>query len=100
MEFGSNIFQFKFHTEFDMERVLKGGPWSFDNQALMLRRWQKGMMAKKCEIWVRFFMGPNLGGPIWHGVSQGGGGGGEETGGCRGSWEEAQAGTLEPLYEG
>ena len=29
MEVGSNLFEFKFHTEFDMKRVLKGGPWSF-----------------------------------------------------------------------
>jgi len=43
VEVGSNLFQFKFSTEFDMERVFKGGPWIFDNQALMLRRWQRGM---------------------------------------------------------
>lgn len=36
---GANLFQFKFKTEFDMERILRGGPWSFDNQALMLRHW-------------------------------------------------------------
>ena len=27
----SNLFQFKFKTEFDMERVFKRGPWTFDN---------------------------------------------------------------------
>ena len=58
MEVGSNLFQFKFHTEFDMERVLKGGLWSFDNQALMLRKWQKGMTAKNVKfdsvsLWVQ-----------------------------------------------
>ena len=63
MEVGSNILQFKFHTEFDMERVLKGGPWSFDNQALMLRRWQKGMTAKNVKfesvsLWVQIWGGP------------------------------------------
>ena len=31
VEVGQNLFQFKFQTEFDMERVLNGGPWSFDN---------------------------------------------------------------------
>ena len=50
IEVGPNLFQFKFHTEFELERVLKGGPWSFDNQALMLRRWQKGMTAKNVKF--------------------------------------------------
>ena len=26
VDVGSNLFQFKFQTEFDMERILKGGP--------------------------------------------------------------------------
>ena len=29
VEVGSNLFQFKFDTEFDMEQILRGGPWSF-----------------------------------------------------------------------
>ena len=33
-----NLFQFKFKTEFDMDRVFKGGPWTFDNQVLLLRK--------------------------------------------------------------
>ncbi|KAL0013935.1 hypothetical protein SO802_001004 [Lithocarpus litseifolius] len=36
LEVGSNLFQFNFHTEFEMERAFRGGPWTFDNQALML----------------------------------------------------------------
>ena len=36
LEVGSNLFQFKFLSEFDMIRVIKGGPWTFDNQLLML----------------------------------------------------------------
>ena len=43
VEVGANLFQFKFQTEFDMERVLKGGPWMFDNHVLLLVRWQTGM---------------------------------------------------------
>jgi len=43
VEVGANLFQFKFQTEFDMERVLRGGPWTFDNQVLLLIRWQSGM---------------------------------------------------------
>ena len=50
MDVGSNLFQFKFQTEFEMERVFKGGPWTFDNQALMLRRWQKGMTARNVKF--------------------------------------------------
>ena len=57
VEVGSNLFQVKFHREFDMDRVLKGGPWSFDNQVLLLRRWQPGMTAANVKfdsvaLWV------------------------------------------------
>ena len=57
MEVGSNLFQFKFQIEFEMERVFRGGPWTFDNQALMLCRWQKGMTARNVKfesipLWV------------------------------------------------
>uniref|UniRef100_A0A7N2LJS9 DUF4283 domain-containing protein n=1 Tax=Quercus lobata TaxID=97700 RepID=A0A7N2LJS9_QUELO len=40
---GPNQFQFEFQSEFEMDRILRGGPWSFDNQLLMLQRWKKGM---------------------------------------------------------
>lgn len=33
-EVGPNLFQFKFQSEFDMSKVLSGGPSSFDNQLL------------------------------------------------------------------
>lgn len=46
IEVGSNLFQFKFKIEFELEQVWKRGPWTFDNQVLMLRRWQSGMTAK------------------------------------------------------
>ena len=39
VEVGSNLFQFKFKTELELERVFKGGPWTFDNQVLLLRKW-------------------------------------------------------------
>ena len=54
-EVGSNLFQFKFKIEFDLERVLRGGPWSFDNQVLMVRRWQAG-----CEVQCGGSMGANF----------------------------------------
>ena len=43
LEVGPNLFQFKFQSEFDLDRILRGGPWTFDNQLLLLQRWKKGM---------------------------------------------------------
>ena len=31
VEVGLNLFQFKFKIEFEMERIRKSSPWSFDN---------------------------------------------------------------------
>ena len=36
VEVGSNLFQFKFQSEFEMSHILRGGPWTLDNQLLML----------------------------------------------------------------
>lgn len=63
VEVGANLFQFKFKTEFDMERILRGGPWSFDNQALMLRNWQKDMTTanvkfEAASLWVQIWGAP------------------------------------------
>lgn len=60
---GSNLFQFKFKSDFELERVLKGGPWTFDNQALMLRRWQPGMTAANVKfdsvaLWIQIWDAP------------------------------------------
>ena len=33
-----------------MNRVLKGGPWTFDNQVLLLVRWKSGMIAGKVKF--------------------------------------------------
>ena len=30
--------------------MLKGGPWSFDNQLLMLKKWQKGTIASNVKL--------------------------------------------------
>ena len=35
-EVGINLFQFKFQLEYELDRILRGGPWTFDNQLLML----------------------------------------------------------------
>ena len=63
IEVGSNLFQFKFQSKFEMNRVLKGGPWTFDNQLLMLQRWQKGMTGGNIKwtyasLWVQIWGAP------------------------------------------
>ena len=42
VEVGSNLFQFKFQTKFDLSHVLKGGSWSFDNQLFYSRDGSEG----------------------------------------------------------
>ena len=63
LEVGSNLFQFKFQSKFDLIRVLKGGPWSFDNQLLMLTKWRKGMTASNVKLdcaslWIQIWGAP------------------------------------------
>ena len=58
LEVGPNLFQFKFHLEFEMDRILRGGPWPFDNHLLMLQRWKKGMTVgnikmENASLWVQ-----------------------------------------------
>ena len=63
VEVGSNLFQFKFDSEFELVQVLKGGPWTFDNQVLLMRKWQPGMTAKNVQfdtisLWVQIWGAP------------------------------------------
>ena len=58
-----NLYQFKFTSEFDMNRVLKGGPWTFNNQVLLLIRWKSGMTAGNVKFeavscWVQIWGAP------------------------------------------
>ena len=60
MEVGSNLFLFKFKSEFEWDRVLSGGPWTFDNQVLMLCRWQLGMTVANVKfesvaLWIQIW---------------------------------------------
>ena len=60
VEVGANLFQFKFKTEFEMERIIKSGPWSFDNQVLMVKRWKQGMTAGNVQfdsvaLWIQIW---------------------------------------------
>uniref|UniRef100_A0A7N2LLQ3 DUF4283 domain-containing protein n=1 Tax=Quercus lobata TaxID=97700 RepID=A0A7N2LLQ3_QUELO len=63
VEVGTSLFQFKFNTKYDLERVFRGGPWTFDNQALMLQRWKKGMTAENVRfesvaLWIQIWGAP------------------------------------------
>lgn len=46
-EVGEDILQFKFPNEFQLKWVLDNGPWSFENNLLLLRRWERGLSTKK-----------------------------------------------------
>ena len=63
VEVGSNLFQFKFRSEFELNRVYTGGLWSFVNQALLLTRWKSGMTATNVKfdsiaLWVQIWGAP------------------------------------------
>ena len=63
IEVGLNLFQFKFQIEFDMACILQDGPWSFDNQLLLLQRWQKGMAVgnirlEHASLWIQIWGAP------------------------------------------
>ena len=49
---GSNLFQFKFQSEYNLDRILGGGggTWSFDNQLLMLTWWKAGISTKNVVL--------------------------------------------------
>ena len=63
LDVGPNLFQLKFNTEFDMMCILRGGPWTFNNQLLMLKRWYKGMTTgnvkwEHASLWVQIWDAP------------------------------------------
>nr|POF08687.1 hypothetical protein CFP56_04806 [Quercus suber] len=43
VDVGNNILQFKFSSEYQLKWVEKNGPWNFDNNLLLLCRWEKGL---------------------------------------------------------
>ncbi|GAU30590.1 hypothetical protein TSUD_392810 [Trifolium subterraneum] len=54
----TGLFLFQFSHELDMEGVLQGGPWSFDNQMLLVQRVQVGVQIENiplhhAEFWVQ-----------------------------------------------
>ena len=64
LEVGPNLFQFKFQFEFDLDWIFRGGPWIFDNQLLLLKRWNKGMnvgniQLEVASLWVQIWGAPD-----------------------------------------
>ncbi|XP_027184311.1 uncharacterized protein LOC113782635 [Coffea eugenioides] len=58
VEIGVNLFQFIFMNQYDMDRVLNGRPWVYDNLPLVVIPWKEGveMDAKafsQAWIWVQ-----------------------------------------------
>ena len=46
-----------------MDQIMRGGPWSFDNQLLLLKRWKKGMTVgniqmESASLWVQIWDAP------------------------------------------
>jgi hypothetical protein len=55
---GNGLFLFQFSHELDMEGVLQGGPWSFDNRMLVVGRVQLGVQIENIplhhvDFWVQ-----------------------------------------------
>ncbi|XP_074347634.1 uncharacterized protein LOC141686500 [Apium graveolens] len=55
-----NLFLFKFFHELDMQRVLDDGPWTFNNQALMVKRLEMGeqladIKLKELYMWIQVY---------------------------------------------
>nr|POE59914.1 hypothetical protein CFP56_39483 [Quercus suber] len=46
VEVGSNVLQFKFGSEYQLQWVEKNGPWNFENNLLLLCRWRRGLSSK------------------------------------------------------
>ena len=60
VDVGSGLFQVKFALECRMKWVIHNGPWSFENHPLVLRRWERGMMAStvtfnSVPLWVQLW---------------------------------------------
>ena len=60
VEVGNNILQFKFSSKYQLEWVERCGPWSFDNNLLLLCRWRKGLTSTNISFthspfWVQIW---------------------------------------------
>ena len=60
VDMGEGIFQFRFSLESQLQWVWDNGPWSFENNMLVLQRWEKGLTAKSVwftslPMWVQVY---------------------------------------------
>ena len=60
VDVGDGLFQFKFTLESQLKWVLNNGLWSFDNHPLVLRRWERDMIAasvtfQTLPIWIQIW---------------------------------------------
>ncbi|KAE9462817.1 hypothetical protein C3L33_05275, partial [Rhododendron williamsianum] len=50
LDVGDNLFHFRFTSIVEMQRVLNGGPWCFNNMLLLLKKWEVRMRADSIEF--------------------------------------------------
>ena len=60
VEVGRDILQFKFANEYQLRWVETNGPWNFENNLLLLKRWERGMTASNVSFthspfWVQIW---------------------------------------------
>ena len=60
MEVGRDILRFKFANEYQLRWVETNGPWNFENNLLLLKRWERGMTASNVSFthspfWVQIW---------------------------------------------
>ncbi|KAL2248016.1 UNVERIFIED_CONTAM: hypothetical protein Sindi_2653900 [Sesamum indicum] len=54
----NGFFFFQFKSVIDMEEVIKGGPWLFQGQPIVLQKWEPGMAMRKLKhtqapVWIK-----------------------------------------------
>ena len=60
IEVGEGLFQFRFSLESQLQWVWDNGPWSFENNMLVLQRWEKGLTTRSVQftsllMWVQVY---------------------------------------------
>ena len=60
VDVGEGLFQFRFLLESQLQWVWDNGPWSFENNMLVLQRWEKGLIARSVwftslPMWVQVY---------------------------------------------
>ncbi|KAL0439852.1 UNVERIFIED_CONTAM: hypothetical protein Slati_2468200 [Sesamum latifolium] len=56
----NGFFFFQFSTTAAMEEVIKGGPWLFHGQPIVLQKWESGMVLRKLQhtqvpVWIKLW---------------------------------------------